>query len=199
MQDLLGYMERRIEYYPEVTYKAPKLVIDCGHDTTVAPIQMFMYTIFQNSTKYGVKVKYCGFTCNVIFELYKSQTDNNKYFVYYYIDYELISIFDYVDFSREIKKNLYSLEDIEKYCSVENIENNEKNNNTNDNYDNDESVRHFFNRHKYLWVIFAILLFLIALGIAAIIILIVKLNKFKKKIIQNNDVSNNPTQENIKK
>ena len=199
MRDLLGYMEKRIDSYPNINYKAPKLVIDCGHDTTVAPIQMFMYTIFRNSTKYGVKTKYCGFTCNVIFELYKSQTDNNKYFVYYYIDDELISIFDYDDFSNEIKKNLYSLEDIEKYCSVENIDNNEKNNNTNDNYDNDESVRHFFNRHKYLWVIFAILIFLIALGIATIIILIVKLNKFKKKLIQNNDISNNTTQENIKK
>ena len=44
MEDLLGYMKRRIDLgHNGKSYKAPKMVIDCGHDTTVAPMQMFMY------------------------------------------------------------------------------------------------------------------------------------------------------------
>ena len=53
-EDLLGYMKRRIQYYPKTTYYAPKLVIDCGHDTTVAPKQMYMYETFKNKS-YGIR------------------------------------------------------------------------------------------------------------------------------------------------
>jgi hypothetical protein len=78
MEDLLGYMKRRIQYYPETTYYAPKLVIDCGHDTTVAPMQMFMYESWKHKPEFDVKTKYCNFTSTLFFELYKTKSDPAK-------------------------------------------------------------------------------------------------------------------------
>ena len=43
MENFLGYMKRRIQYYTQTAYKAPKVVIDFGHDITVASMQMFIY------------------------------------------------------------------------------------------------------------------------------------------------------------
>ena len=40
MEDILGYMQRRIDNKDDSkSYKAPKMVIDSGHDFTVAPIK----------------------------------------------------------------------------------------------------------------------------------------------------------------
>ena len=58
MEDLLGYMERRIAIADNSkSYKAPKMVIDCGHDTTVAPMQMFMYETWEDKPEYGINVR----------------------------------------------------------------------------------------------------------------------------------------------
>ena len=116
MEDLLGYMQRRIQYYPQTTYKAPKLVIDCGHDTTVAPMQMFMYETWEDKPEYGVRTQYCGFACNIYFELYKAKSGPNAYYVYYYIDDELIHIFDYDEFDKTIREHLYTQDEITEYC-----------------------------------------------------------------------------------
>ena len=113
MEDLLGYMERRIQYYPQTTYKAPKLVIDCGHDTTVAPMQMFMFETWEDKPEYGINTQYCGFACNIYFELYKG---GNNYYVYYYIDDELIHIFDYNEFVETVRAHIYTQDEIIDYC-----------------------------------------------------------------------------------
>ena len=116
MEDLLGYMERRIQNYPNTTYKAPKLVIDCGHDTTVAPMQMFMYETWEDKPEYGINTQYCGFACNIYFELYKDKTNSTKYYVYYYIDDELIHIFDYKEFIDTVRAHIYPQDNITEYC-----------------------------------------------------------------------------------
>ena len=85
MQDVLAYMERRIEHYKEgITYSAPKMVMDCGHDTTVGPIARFM------SSAFGVKYHdFCDFACNVYFELYREvKNGEEKFTVDYYLDDE---------------------------------------------------------------------------------------------------------------
>ena len=80
MEDLIGYMKRRIQYADKTTYLAPKLVIDCGHDTTVAPMQMFMYEAWEHKPEYGVRTQYCGFACNIYFELYKKKKSKKQIF-----------------------------------------------------------------------------------------------------------------------
>ena len=102
MQDLIGYMDRRIKNYPETTYKAPKMVMDCGHDTTVGPIARFMEGAF--------KIKYhefCEFACNVYFELYKG--NDNTYTVNYYLDDELlINQMDYNEFKQKMQAHFWN-------------------------------------------------------------------------------------------
>ena len=87
MQDVLAYMERRIKHHKEgITYLAPKMVMDCGHDTTVGPIARFMSSAF-NITYH----EFCDFACNIYFELYKTVNSSGEYFtVDYYLDDELL-------------------------------------------------------------------------------------------------------------
>ena len=87
MQDLLGYMDSRIKHYPKTTYLAPKMVMDCGHDTTVGPIARFMDSAFGCGYH-----KFCDFACNVYFELYRNIDENGniEYTVDYYLDDELM-------------------------------------------------------------------------------------------------------------
>ena len=61
----------------EKSYKAPKLAIDCGHDTSVGPMQMFMYEAWKNKPEYGINTQYCGFSCNHYFELYRNKKTGN--------------------------------------------------------------------------------------------------------------------------
>ena len=168
MEDLLGFMKRRIEVGKDIkSYKAPKMVIDCGHDTTVAPMEMFMYQAWKDKPEYGINTQYCSFACNLYFELYKSKIEENKYYVFYYIDDELKYIFDYEEFEKGIRKNIYSQEQIEAYCLEKGGNDGEKEKEENKNENNNTA----------LWVGFSITCFTTLLGIIGIIILIVKIKK----------------------
>jgi hypothetical protein len=93
MQDLLGYMESRIQHKDEITYKAPKMVMDCGHDTTVGPIARYMSSAF--NIPYH---EYCEFACNVYYELYIDKSKDSGYSVSYLLDDELL--IDRMDFKK---------------------------------------------------------------------------------------------------
>ena len=166
MEDLLEYMKKRIKYEEQTTYKAPKLVIDCGHDTTVAPIQMFMYQAFKDKPDYNIRTQYCGFACNIYFELYKSKDDLSKYYVFYYIDDELINVFDYNEFDNIVKKNIYTQEYLDDYCRTED----EK---------KKDSFSESFKNHKLLWIGLFSFIFTTILGIVGIIILYLKVLRLK--------------------
>ena len=187
MEDLLGYMKRRIQYHPETTYKAPKLVIDCGHDTTVAPMQMFMYETWEHKPEYGIRTQYCGFACNIYFELYKAKSGPTQYYVYYYIDDELIHVFDYDEFDETVRAHLYTQDNITEFCITEE----EKEERERKKRDEEEEVERrrreaegdtfieSFEKHKLLWIgLFSFALTTI-LGIIAIICLIKKIHNIK--------------------
>ena len=127
MEDLLGYMERRIKIADNSkSYKAPKMVIDMADDTVVGPMQMFMYEAWKDKPEYGINTQYCGFACNIYFELYKAKDSIPKYYVFYYIDDELKHIFEYNEFYFTIQNNIFSQSDIEEYCKIEEEEEEEK-------------------------------------------------------------------------
>ena len=179
MEDVLGYMERRINKYPNTTYHAPKLVIDNGHDTTVAPMQMFMYEAFEHKPEYGINTKYCGFACNIFFELYKDKNEYNKYYVYYYINDELIHIFDYNEFNTTIREHLYTQKDIEEYCLTDE-EKEQKRKEGESNKNTEEENLSFFEKNKSLWIALFIFIFTTILGIIGIIILLLKIKHQNK-------------------
>ena len=198
MEDLLGYMKRRIQYYPQTTYYAPKLVIDCGHDTTVAPMQMFMYETWKDKD-YGIRTQYCGFACNLYFELYKTKSGVIKYYVYYYIDEELIHIFDYDEFDETIRAHIFTQENIADYCKTDEEKEKEKEEEEmeeekeekeeeigpDDDDDEEDSFSESFKKHKFLWIGFFTFIFTTILGIIGIVVLILKIHRIKHPKRQN--------------
>ena len=112
MQDLIGYMERRIKHKNEVTYKAPKMVMDCGHDTTVGPIARYMSSAF-NITYH----KFCEFACNVYYELYE---EDGKFTVDYYLDDErLIYKMDFAEFKQKMESKYWNDTFAAQFCGKE--------------------------------------------------------------------------------
>lgn len=119
MQDLIGYMERRMEFRKnnqndknKSSYKAPKMVMDCGHDTTVGPIARYMSSAF--NIKYH---KFCEFACNVFYELYE---EDGKYTVDYYLDDELlIHQMDYKDFKQKMESKYWNDTYAAQFCGKE--------------------------------------------------------------------------------
>ena len=192
MEDLLGYMKRRIDIKDgEKSYKAPKMVIDCGHDTTVAPMQMFMYETWKDKPEYGIDTQYCGFACNIYFELYKTKQGAIKYYVYYYIDDDLKHVFDYYEFIDTVKKHIYTQSQIEEYCITdEDKEERErkKREEEEERKRKEEEAKkaaegdtflESFEKHKLLWIGLFTACFTTLLGIIGIIILICKLHRIK--------------------
>jgi len=182
MEDLLGYMERRIAISDNSkSYKAPKMVIDCGHDTTVAPMQMFMYETWEHKPEYGINTQYCGFACNIYFELYKTKSAIPQYYVYYYIDDELKHVFEYNEFYDTVKAHIYSQEDIKEYCLTD--EEREERDRTDEKKDEgDEEEKTFaesFKKHKILWISLFSAIFTTILGIIGIIVLSCKIHRIK--------------------
>ena len=115
MQDLLGYMDRRIKYKDEITYKAPKMVMDCGHDTTVGPIARYMSSAFNISYH-----EYCEFACNVFYELYIDAGKPSGYSVSYLLDDELlIERMDYKDFKEKMESKFWNDTYMSEFCGKE--------------------------------------------------------------------------------
>ena len=178
MEDLLGYMKRRIDT-PELkkSYKAPKMVIDCGHDTTVAPMQYFMYKTWEHKPEYNITTQYCGFACNIYFELYKTKDNVPKYYVFYYIDEDLKYKFDYLEFKREVRDHIYSQEQIVDYCLPE--EDRKSDEIPPEKGDDEDSFIESFKKHKVLWISLFTMIFTTFLGILGIIILACKIHSIK--------------------
>ena len=192
MEDLLGYMERRIAIKDnKKSYKAPKMVIDCGHDTTVAPMQMFMYETWEDKPEYGINTQYCGFACNIYFELYKTKDDKAEYYVYYYIDDDLKHVFKYNEFYETVKAHIYTQDEIVEYC----ITDEEKEERERKKREEEEEKRRkeeeerkkregesfieSFHNHMYLWMGLFTAIFTTILGLLGIIILICTIHRIK--------------------
>lgn len=112
MQDMLGYMERRIKNKDITTYKAPKMVMDVGHDTTVGPIARFIDSAFNCGYH-----KFCEFACNVYFELYDNL--NNTYSVDYFMDDERLFSIGFDEFKEKLTAKFWEDEKAEEFCGNE--------------------------------------------------------------------------------
>jgi len=119
MQDLIGYMERRMEFRKQnkeeknkASYKAPKMVMDCGHDTTVGPIARYMSSAFNIDYH-----KFCEFACNVYYELYE---EDGKYTVDYYLDDErLIHQMEFSEFKQKMESKYWNDTFAAQFCGKE--------------------------------------------------------------------------------
>lgn len=114
-RDILIWMRNRIDLDKEgksdhINYTMPKMVIHSGHDTSMAPIELFMNTVFD------AEYKYVAFASNLFFELFKD--DNNNYKVSYLLDDELMLTINFEDFAEKIEKVLWSEEEIINFCGI---------------------------------------------------------------------------------
>ena len=169
MQDLIGYMERRIKHKNEVTYKAPKMVMDCGHDTTVGPIARYMSSAF--NIKYH---EFCEFACNVYYELYE---EDGKYTVDYYLDDErLIHKMDFAEFKQKMESKYWNDTFAAQFCGKEEDTYIDKKKTKNKKLEDNSSL-------LLGTTILSITLFLIFLSSALIIF--VRVKKIEKKFDEN--------------
>ena len=108
MEDLITYMDKKIN---DKNYKI-KMVLDFGHDVTVAPMQLFMFQAFD------VDYTVCSFSCNVFFELHKEINNENKerFYVRYFVDDDLRLNIPYGEFKKNVMKNIWSTKQKDEFC-----------------------------------------------------------------------------------
>jgi len=170
MQDVIGYMDKRIKANKENigdTYKAPKMVMDCGHDTTVGPMARFIDSAFDCGYH-----KFCEFACNIYFELYED-VETGKYSVDYYLDDDkLFENKDYDEFKKKIEARYWNDSYIDEFCGRK----------EDSDYDNKSELE----KHADLLFnisIIATALFLIFL--TSTIVIFKRLKKLQKKLKEN--------------
>ena len=114
MQDVIGYMDKRIKANKDNigdTYKAPKMVMDCGHDTTVGPMARFIDSVFNCGYH-----KFCEFACNIYFELYQEDGNDNYTIDYYLDDQLLLPRMDYNEFKKNIEAHYWNDSYMDEFC-----------------------------------------------------------------------------------
>ena len=108
MEDLISYMDKKIY---DKNYKI-KMILDFGHDVTVAPMQLFMYQAF------NVDYTVCAFSCNIFFELHKKLSKENKerYYIRYFVDDDLRLNIPYTEFKIKVLDNIWSIKEKDEFC-----------------------------------------------------------------------------------
>ena len=113
-RNMLNYMRLRIELDKnnkpdEINSKSPKFVIISGHDTSLAPIDIFM------QSEFGIEFDMATYATSQTFELWKNST-NGKYSIHYLLNQELKRIYDYDIFKQKIESKTYTQEEIKEIC-----------------------------------------------------------------------------------
>lgn len=104
MEDLIGYMENKIN---DKNNKL-KMVIDLGHDFTIAPMEIFMHEVF--GTNYSITL----FSSNIYFELHKQ---NGEYIVKYFVDDELRLYIKYELFKEKVFEKFLTEKEKDEFCN----------------------------------------------------------------------------------
>jgi len=116
MKQLLLWMENRIKLdkegkTDEIIKGSPKYTVWSAHDSSLAANEMYFKYVF--GTKFINPV--VGST--IIIELHKNDTsENNSYYIQYFMNDELLLKIDYNIFKKNILKLLWTEKDINKFC-----------------------------------------------------------------------------------
>ena len=112
MSNLLNYMKMRINLdkngkSDKIIASSPKFVIISGHDTSLAPVDIFMYSVF------NVNYEPATYAASQIFELWKNGT---KYYVNYVVNQEIKATFDFEEFYKKVKEKIYNKDEVNHIC-----------------------------------------------------------------------------------
>ena len=145
MKEFIHYMKERIELDKNGEgiqkfddYSKPKMMLVSGHDTTVSCFEIFlMEALGENLDFY----RYPDFAAQIAFEVTtaddnKKGKTNKEYFVKYYFNDELVFTLNVDDFITKMEKQIWSEENVNKFCgfddgkkNTDNQSNNQQNNN----------------------------------------------------------------------
>ena len=108
MKEIINYMDNIINNKSQT----PKMVMQGGHDTTISYIQYFMKHVF------NIPIQYISFASNIYFELHKNKSESelDKYYIEYILDGITKLIMDYPEFKTKVLDDVWSDEDINKFC-----------------------------------------------------------------------------------
>ena len=116
MRQLLLWMENRIKLdkegkTDEIVGDSPKYTVWSAHDSSLAANEMFFKYVF------GTKFINPVFGSTIIIELHKNDTsENNSYYIQYFMNDELLLKIDYNIFKKNILKLLWTEKEINKFC-----------------------------------------------------------------------------------
>ncbi len=120
VRNMLHYADLRIDLDKkgkpdEIISNSPRFVIISGHDTSLAPMDIFM------ESEFGIKFGMATYGSNQIFELWKNGTTGN-YSIRYLYNQKEKGVYDFDTFKEKALKKLYTPEQIKKLCqSTSNI------------------------------------------------------------------------------
>ena len=114
LRNLLNYINLRIDLdkngkTDDMIPNSPRFVILSGHDTSLAPIDIFM------ESEFGVEFKMATYASSQTFELWKNGT-TGQYSIHYLFNQEEKGVYDYDIFKNKLEDKLYSQEQIKKIC-----------------------------------------------------------------------------------
>ena len=113
-ENLLHYIDLRKELDKnnkpdEIIADSPRFVIISGHDTSLAPIDIFM------ESEFGIDFDMANYASSQTFELWRNGT-TGKYSVHYLFNQNLKGIFELEEFRNKIKAKTYSHDELYKKC-----------------------------------------------------------------------------------
>jgi len=114
LRNLLNYIYLRIDLdkngkTDDIIPNSPRFVILSGHDTSLAPIDIFM------ESEFGVEFKMATYASSQTFELWKNGT-TGKYSIHYLFNQEEKGVYDFDTFKNKLEAKLYTQDQIKKIC-----------------------------------------------------------------------------------
>ena len=113
-RNILHYMDLRIKLdkenkADEIIADSPRFVVMSGHDTSLAPIDIFM------ESEFGIDFGMATYASSQTFELWKNGT-TGKYSIHYLFNQKLKGIFDFDEFKIKVNNKTYAHEQIKNIC-----------------------------------------------------------------------------------
>ena len=114
LRNMLNYIDLRINLdkngkSDEIISSSPRFVIISGHDTSLAPIDIFM------ESEFGIEFGMANYAYNQIFELWKNSS-TGKYSIHYLLNQEEKAVFDLDFFKEKVLDKTYNHEKIKNIC-----------------------------------------------------------------------------------
>jgi hypothetical protein len=116
-RNILHYMDLRIKLdkenkADEIIADSPRFVVMSGHDTSLAPIDIFM------ESEFGIDFGMATYASSQTFELWKNGTTGN-YSIHYLFNQELKGVFDMDYFINKLNDKIYTPDKLREICFPE--------------------------------------------------------------------------------